>query len=84
MKFEELRDKWARNINAEYIVPTLDAFHRSNYIIPKDLPKDEQLGQLKLIKKHIECESNYIISKELPKDEQLRQLKLIKKRIKSN
>lgn len=33
MTFDKLLDKWSRNINSEYIVPTLNEFKDTNIII---------------------------------------------------
>ena len=35
MTYQELCDKWSRNINAEYIMPTLYELSRDNLIINK-------------------------------------------------
>lgn len=51
--FDKLYDKWARNVNSEYILPTLDLFKEHNYIISKTLSDDEILLELKRIKKEI-------------------------------
>ena len=50
MTFEKLYDKWARNINSEYLLPTLDSFKESNFIISKNTTKEEMLKELKKIK----------------------------------
>jgi hypothetical protein len=35
MTKDELYEKWKKNANAEYIIPTLDAFFENNIVIPK-------------------------------------------------
>jgi hypothetical protein len=48
MTFEELYKKWERNINAEYIIPTLDKFKENNIIINKfdDKTRDVKLKNI--------------------------------------
>ena len=37
MDIYELRSKWAKNVNAEYIIPDIDEVITSNVIIPHKL-----------------------------------------------
>ena len=49
MTITQLIKKWERNVNAEYIVPTLNELQRDNIIISKEMPL---VDMVKTLKKH--------------------------------
>ena len=49
MTITELIKKWERNINAEFIVPTLEQLQRDNIIISKEMPL---VDAVKILKRH--------------------------------
>ena len=49
MTITQLIKKWERNVNAEYIVPTLNELQRDNIIISKEM---SLVGMVKTLKKH--------------------------------
>jgi hypothetical protein len=53
MTFSELYDKWSKNINAEYICPTLTKFRDANYVISKNWTKEQKLKALQLAIKEV-------------------------------
>ena len=47
MTITQLIKKWERNVNAEYIVPTLNELQRDNIIISKEMPLVDMVKTLK-------------------------------------
>lgn len=47
MTFNELYRTWAKNVNSEYIIPTLDKFYDNNIIISTENDIEEILRQIK-------------------------------------
>lgn len=51
MTFNKLYETWTKNINSEYILPTLDKFYDNNIIISTENDIEEILRQIKYYKK---------------------------------